>query len=377
MKKMFLRRYLFLFSSLPVIAMDPPLDMVQSLKPVFLWTLSVKNPMAACYTKDGERLIVGSTNQLTVCNAREFILHQTDYSPGALKIDTSPSDAERIAVGSSPKNPASIWSLQEQAPKLIAFLTDARRRDAEPNINSVQYGCCGRALLVTNNNECELWDLETKKISHAFGVSAGKAVDAQWNPRDLNCFTTIAQKTTEKEVVSTLTVWDIRMKDPVVSRKDGGSINKVYYDNAGSQLICTTPGQFMQYDAKTLTLLHCLSLDGRIKPMDRLPLPSDNGHNASALQFLPNSEDIFFAGLDDASVVCIDLAGNNKQTYRFKAVESNDEISGLAINPQQHKMAATLRRSDLVKIWDISNAKALVEARSKQADAAKEWCSLL
>jgi WD40 repeat protein len=317
---------------------------------------------------------VGCATQLAICDTQDYTLGQADYRPGALQVDTNPSDAKQIAVSSSPKNPASIWSLHEQTPKLTAFLIDTQRK-TEPHINSVQYGCCGKTLLLTNNEKCELWDLDTKKIKCVFGASSGKAVDAQWNPHDQNCFATIAQKATEKGVVSTLTVWDIRAQEPLKFIRTDRAINKIYYDGTGSQLVATAPGQYMLCDAKNLALLRCVSLEGRKRSSDILPVSGDKVCNANALQFFSNSKDIFFAGLDDASIVGIDLAENNKQSYRFNAAEIADEIGGLAINPQQNSMATTLMFSDLVKVWDVSNAKALIDERSKQANVAKPWCN--
>ncbi len=350
-------------------AMDKPSG-VDEKKPKCI--LPFLLPLAAAGSSDGAYLIAGSPKQIMIWETENYTAKDTiNYEFGAEKMAANPTQADQFAVVSSPGNPVSLWSI-----KGANCTAELGVKDINNKINSVAINAAGTRLLAGNNNICENWDIQTQ---HKLQVvpRAGTVVDAQWNPVMPDSIATCSVRE-GAQPLSIVFLWDQRQSsDPVGSCTLPLGVNIMRYNNQGTQIICSSPGQYAVLDVKKMALLEYLSIDGKQKSKTPLHPAPGKTHNVNSMLVPSTATDLFLAGIDDGNVITADLT-NPAQFGHFQANSNPDAIYGLVLNTHNHTIATTLMGAGFVKIWDASQLQEKLEQRKKELEEKRtRKCELL
>jgi WD40 repeat protein len=349
--------------------MDRPSGLDEK-KPKFI--LPCLLPLSAAGSADGTSLMVGSPSQIKIWETQEYKLQDTiPYEAGAVKMAANPTQADQFAVVSAPANPISLWSIKDA--KRTAELGT---KDKNNKINSVAINAAGTRLLDGNNDICENWDIQTQ---HKLQVvpRAGTVVDAQWNPVMPDGIATCSVRE-GAQPLSIVFLWDQRQSsDPVGECTLPIGVNIMRYNNQGTQIICSSPGQYAVIDVKKMALLEYLSIDGKQKSKTPLHPAPGKTHNVDSMLVPSTATDLFLAGIDDGNVITADLASPAQSRY-FQANANPDAIYGLVLNTHNHTLATTLMGAGFVKIWDVSQLQEKLEQRKKELEEKRtRICDLL
>lgn len=362
---------LIVLFSVNIFAMEKP------LRPSLKQTFSVEQPDYARFTSDGQRLVLGSA----AC--KFFVYDTSNFSQpkvtipvkyNASPIDLNPANNNEVAVGSA-FLPVSLYDITT-AQKTGYFPVETE------NPWSLQYSNNGDFLVLGGQKGCAIWDVRTKEIAKTITDQQGAI--AKFNPKDNNFLisSTIASVTQKKGCV--LSFLDRRNTDkPLHSITTEVPLYDLNYDNEGKKLVCSASSQFIIYDAKDAALIAYYTKLGKKSPDNKpVHVPANKGiRYADTLQFMPDQNDVFVAGLDTGDLVVCNLKNDNDSMHFAKPHNECQDIFALRISPDSRTMISSFYEADQLFVWDISAIEEKVKAKIAgpnvvPVSTSSRWCSL-